>query len=904
MARKLVKPVQLVQPRAVPAPIVVVVALVASLLVAVAAPAQAAAHNRVRPAVVGKVVVGKTVSCAPGRWSRPVRSPRWSWHRDGRVIAGATARTYRVRGADARHRLSCGVQPAGARRAVSRAVEVTSAPTLQSGPTVTLTGSTLSCDRGSWSDSPTSYSFSWTRNGSPVGGGDPTLGVDLAGDAGATYVCLVRATNDAGSSGFLQSAGLTIGGGSTTSAPVPSAGPSLTVFDAVVTCDPGTWPDGTRLAFSWTRDGSPYAGTSPTISIGRDDIGHQVVCLVSGSNAGGGSGYVASPELRPTLEDAAPRPRNLTLPVASQAVQTLSCTTGTWRWDPTGYAYSWTRDGVVVDGATAASYAVTPADWGHLLACRVTATNATGPTTATSADLTAMAPPQRTGAAPSISQTGTTLTCVSGGWDGTEAAFTYAWTRDGAPVAAPDPTLNTLPITGPSASYACVQTAANAYGSTDATSSPLASVGLPTQLTPPAVGQSGQTLSCDPGTWSEGPTFTYAWLRDGSAMGGASGATFGLADTDHGHAFVCRVTAGNLAGSETADAAAVTAMAPPRLVGARPTVSQSGTTLTCTTGAWDGTQATFSYSWLKNGTAIPGGATFSNTLAISGAPADYACRQRARNAYGSDVAQSDPLTSVLVPSATTAPSVTQTLQNLHCDPGVWTYGPTLAYAWTVGGVTLPGADGPILVIPDSAIGQTATCTVTATNVAGAATETSAPVVALPPLPANTAAPTLTQLGLSMTCVRGTWTYDPGYLYTFTVGGAVVQQGPASLYRLTIADYGQTVACSVAATNARGTVSAAATTTRPATGSTAVVPGSRSTVSQSGTTLTCESATWDRPDYSYTYSWTRNGTGLGGASPSNQLTGATSGAVYTCSQRARLGAPYGNTNSTSAGYTAT
>src|SRR3954452_12026804 len=51
----------------------------------------------------------------------------------------------------------------------------------------------------------------------------------------------------------------------------------------------------------------------------------------------------------------------------------------------------------------------------------------------------------------------------------------------------------------------------------------------------------GQTLTCDPGTWSGSPTFTFQWLNDGSAIAGATGTSYNVAASDGGHQLVCRV---------------------------------------------------------------------------------------------------------------------------------------------------------------------------------------------------------------------------------------------------------------------------------------------------------------------------------------------------------------------------
>jgi len=65
---------------------------------------------------------------------------------------------------------------------------------------------------------------------------------------------------------------------------------------------------------------------------------------------------------------------------------TLTCSTGTWTGSPTAYTFTWLRDGTSVAGGQ--SYKVKQPDRGHSFTCNVTATNAFGNGTASSAAVT------------------------------------------------------------------------------------------------------------------------------------------------------------------------------------------------------------------------------------------------------------------------------------------------------------------------------------------------------------------------------------------------------------------------------------------------------------------------------------------------------------------------------------
>ena len=83
----------------------------------------------------------------------------------------------------------------------------------------------------------------------------------------------------------------------------------------------------------------------------------------------------------------------------------------------------------------------------------------------------------------------------------------------------------------------------------------------PPQLTgTPAV---GETLSCSDGTWEYAEGISRAWLSDGTAVSGQSGAAYVVQGADQGDSISCEVTATNTVGSTSASTEAMTIAAPP-----------------------------------------------------------------------------------------------------------------------------------------------------------------------------------------------------------------------------------------------------------------------------------------------------------------------------------------------------
>jgi hypothetical protein len=74
----------------------------------------------------------------------------------------------------------------------------------------------------------------------------------------------------------------------------------------------------------------------------------------------------------------------------------------------------------------------------------------------------------------------------------------------------------------------------------------------PVNVDIPFVGQTGETLSCTMGNWTNEPTsYAYAWMRDGMPMG-TNIPTYTVAPGDVGMTATCVVTATNAAGSTAA----------------------------------------------------------------------------------------------------------------------------------------------------------------------------------------------------------------------------------------------------------------------------------------------------------------------------------------------------------------
>ena len=133
----------------------------------------------------------------------------------------------------------------------------------------------------------------------------------------------------------------------------------------------------------------------------------------------------------------------------------------------------------------------------------------------------------------------------------------------------------------------------------------------------------GSSLSATTANWPVGTTFTYVWLADGAAIGGATKKSFTPSAAELGKKLSVKVT-GSLPGYKSASktASATAAVAPGMLVTAIPTIvgtAKVGRSLSVSAGSWSqGT--TFSYQWFAGSSPIKGAtkSTFVPTAAQLG----------------------------------------------------------------------------------------------------------------------------------------------------------------------------------------------------------------------------------------------------------------------------------------------
>jgi thermitase len=180
------------------------------------------------PMVSGSVQAGQTLVASTGVWSGSPTSYAYQWSRcdtsgvSCAAIVAAAGASYTVQAADVGATLEVSVTAAnsgGSATATSAVTAVvTSAPSPPSNtspPTISGTaqdGQTLTVSTGSWSGSPTSYAYTWSRcdtsgaNCTVVSGATASSYAAQTVDVGATLEVAVTATNNAGTASATSAA--------------------------------------------------------------------------------------------------------------------------------------------------------------------------------------------------------------------------------------------------------------------------------------------------------------------------------------------------------------------------------------------------------------------------------------------------------------------------------------------------------------------------------------------------------------------------------------------------------------------------------------------------------------------------------------------------------------------------
>jgi hypothetical protein len=549
----------------------------------------------------------------------------------------------------------------------------------------------------------------------------------------------------------------------------------------------GTWKGAPPLSFAyqWEECGASVHGcsaisgaTASSYRVASPQIGLKLKATVTATNAGGS----ASATSRATKKIAPGPPVSIEPPAITGSLlegATLTAGVGAWAGTaPFEFTYQWQRCSILggycedIPGATSSSYTLGALDIASQLAVVVTATNAHGSASATSAETSPILAllPSNAGL-PSISgllQDGQLLSVLAGSWSGSlPISYSYQWQlcnplgNECADISGANGASLALSPSDIGGSLDVVVTATNVAGSASATTPVTGLIAglLPSNLSLPSISgllQEGQLLSVGTGSWSgTSPiSYSYQWQlcnalgKECSNISEATGSSLKLLPSEIGSTLDVVVKATNVAGSTSVTTAVTGLIAGilPSNAGL-PAISglfQEGQLLSVGTGSWSGTTPiTYSYQWqlcnaLGKSCADISEATGSS-LKLS--PADIGDTLdvvvKATNVAGSS-SVTTPVTGLIegiLPANTVLPAISGLLkvgQLLGASTGTWsgTTPITYTYQWELcnlggGGCSnIAKATSSSFLLSLLDLGLPLRVAVTASNVAGSTSATS------------------------------------------------------------------------------------------------------------------------------------------------------------------------------------
>lgn len=193
--------------------------------------------------------------------------------------------------------------------------------------------------------------------------------------------------------------------------------------------------DPTKYTFQWLQDGAPINGaTDGLLQIGSAQIGKKLTIRVTASKDGyqtitrtSAPGATVVPG---RLQAVTPR-----ITGSARVGATLTANSGTWGPAPVRYAYQWRSNGKAIAGATARTFKLGASQLGSTITVSVTGRKTDHATTVRTSSVTAaVVPGEFVTVRPGIrgsATAGVRVRALAGSWSPVATSVTYQWLKDG-----------------------------------------------------------------------------------------------------------------------------------------------------------------------------------------------------------------------------------------------------------------------------------------------------------------------------------------------------------------------------------------------------------------------------------------------------------------------------------------
>jgi len=571
-------------------------------------------------------------------------APTYQWSKNGTAISGATSANYSTSTIANNDKftvvLTSNMNCATPATATSGQVTMTVTPTAT--PSVTASSSSTTVCSGTnvtFTASPTNGgtapTYQWSKNGTAI-----------SGATSATYSTSTIANNDnftvVLTSNMNCATPATATSAQVTMTVTPTVAPTVTASTNQTSICSGTnvtftaspTNGGTAPTYQWSKNGTAISGATSanysTSTIANND--NFTVVLTSNMNCATPATATSAQVTMTVTPTVAP-----TVTVSTNQTSICSGTNVTFTASPTngGTAptYQWSKNGTAISGATSATYSTAAiANNDKFTVVLTSNANCASPTTATSAQVTMTVTPT---VAPTVTAS-TNQTSICSGTNVTFTASptnggtspTYQWSKNGSAISgAASATYSTSAIANNDKFTVVLTSNANCASPATATSGQVTMTVTPT-VTPIVTASASQTSICS-GTsvtftaspTNGGTTPTYQWSKNGTAISGATSATYATSTIANNDKFSVVLTSNqacvstNTANSNQIAISIVSNVNVTVSISASPAGAiYAGQSVTFTANPSNGGSAP-TYQWLKNNVTISGstGATYTTT---------------------------------------------------------------------------------------------------------------------------------------------------------------------------------------------------------------------------------------------------------------------------------------------------
>ncbi|HEY2952195.1 MAG TPA: immunoglobulin domain-containing protein, partial [Verrucomicrobiae bacterium] len=357
----------------------------------------------------------------------------------------------------------------------------------------------------------------------------------------------------------------------------------------------------------------------------------------------------------------------------------------------------------------------------------------------------------------------------------------------------------------------------------------------------------------------------YQWLLNGSAIAGATNASFAIDGAQAAHAGNYTVLVANPVLTITSSVATLTVRIPPSIT--QPPLSlivtQGNNAIFSVTAAGD---APLTYQWLFNGNAMAGASSASFTVVNAQASNAGNYQVKIANAIASMTSAVATLTVRIPPSITQPPVSLVVTQGVNATFSVTATGdPTLTYQWLFNGNAMAGASSPSFTVISAQAANAGNYQVQVANDAGLVTSAGATLTVRIP-------PALTQPPASLIVTQGanatfsvTASGDSPLTYQWLFNGSAIAGASSPSFTVTSAQAANAGNYQVQVANGVGSItSAVATLTVRIPPAITQQPVSL-IVTQGGNATFSVTATGDP---TLTFQWLFNGNAITGATGSS------------------------------------